>query len=253
MSEMSDANNDKIVVVPQRNDLPSPLTPSRSPSPPPDSDPAPSATPAVAAIRPSRGLAAGDDAFPSIVADDEDENELPPSYEISTLPRPSDAHVHITVRSNTSASSLPSLTPGPNSINTQGYVLTAPMSHQTASSRHSASHHSHHNDQDHDPITFYGVEDPWVRDMYTDGTNGPLVWKTGAASPTATDAAFPSAAASAVRIVEGAAAAITKAFAVPTMEAGSSRFMEVGSALPKQATAVPSQCVQQRRRGRGCR
>jgi hypothetical protein len=86
MSEMSDANNDKIVVVPQRNNLPSPLTPSRSPSPPPDTDPAPSApTPAVAAIRPSRGLAAGDDAFPSIVADDEDENELPPSYEISTL------------------------------------------------------------------------------------------------------------------------------------------------------------------------
>ncbi|PON26225.1 hypothetical protein TGAM01_v204701 [Trichoderma gamsii] len=232
MSEMSDANNDKIVVVPQRNSLPSPLTPrSRSPSPPPpDTDPAPppAATPAVAAaIRPSRGLAAGDDAFPSIVADDEnDENELPPSYEISTLPRPSDAHVHITVRSNTSASSLPSLTAGPGSINTQGYVLTAPMSHQTASSRHSGSH-SHHEHNDQDPITFYGVEDPW---------------KTGAASPTAMDAAFPSAAASAVPIVEGAAAAITKVFA--------SRTMEAGSALPKQGTAVLSQCRQQQRHGR---
>ncbi|KAM0461742.1 hypothetical protein ACHAO4_000927 [Trichoderma viride] len=171
MSEMSDASNDKIVVVPQRSNLPSPPpTPLAPPSPPPDSDPAPEPTPAVAAAsRPSRGLAAGDDAFPSVLADDE--NELLPSYEISTLPRPSDAHVHITVRSNTSASSLPSLAAA-GSINTQGYVLTAPMSHQTASSRHSASH-SHHNDQD--PITFYGVEDPWVRRMYNE-------WQSAAAA-----------------------------------------------------------------------
>ncbi|EHK45615.1 hypothetical protein TRIATDRAFT_283269 [Trichoderma atroviride IMI 206040] len=163
MPEMSDANNDKIVVVPQRSLPPSPPP---SPSPPPDPAPEPPAPAVAAASRPSRGLAAGDDAFPSAVADDE--NELPPSYEISTLPRPSDAHVHITVRSNTSASSLPSLTAGRpgarGSINTQGYVLTAPMSHQTTSSRHSASH-SHHDD--HDPITFYGVEDPWVRHMYS--------------------------------------------------------------------------------------
>ncbi|KAK1242514.1 hypothetical protein MKX08_005326 [Trichoderma sp. CBMAI-0020] len=162
MPEMSAANNDKLVVVPQRSLLPSPpLTRSPSPSPPAPA-PEPPAPAVTAASRPSRGLAAGDDAFPSAVADDE--TELPPSYEISTLPRPSDAHVHITVRSNTSASSLPSLTARRGSINTQGYVLTAPMSHQTASPRH--SHHDDH-DHDHDPITFYGVEDPWVRHMYS--------------------------------------------------------------------------------------
>lgn len=100
----------------------------------------------------------------------------------SNSPRPSDAHVHITVRSNTSASSLPSLTAGPNSINTQGYVLTAPMSHQTASSRHSGSH-SHHEHNDQDPITFYGVEDPWVRDMYTNGRGYRLAYCCCCLSP----------------------------------------------------------------------
>lgn len=82
MLEMSDASNDKIVVVPQRSDVPLPTSRPPSPSPPPDAAPEPQA----AERRPSRGLAAGDAAFPSIVADDEDgEDELPPSYEISTL------------------------------------------------------------------------------------------------------------------------------------------------------------------------
>ncbi|KAL7930076.1 hypothetical protein V8C35DRAFT_169368 [Trichoderma chlorosporum] len=64
-----------------------------------------------------------------------DDSDLPPSYEASTLRRPSDAHVRIAVRSSqhasNSASSLPSLIAGRDgrtSINTQGYLLNTPMS-----------------------------------------------------------------------------------------------------------------------------
>lgn len=72
-------------------------------------------------------------------------------------PRPSDAHIHISVRSNASASasSLPSLVAGRaggrGSINTTGYLLTAPMSHQTTASSYSnpRHHHHHHRRQRH--------------------------------------------------------------------------------------------------------
>ncbi|KAK4061590.1 uncharacterized protein Triagg1_10219 [Trichoderma aggressivum f. europaeum] len=65
----------------------------------------------------------------------DDNSDLPPSYEASTLRRPSDAHIRVAVRSSQHASnsnsSLPSLIAGRDgrtSINTQGYLLTTPMS-----------------------------------------------------------------------------------------------------------------------------
>ncbi|KAL6860958.1 hypothetical protein J3F83DRAFT_748108 [Trichoderma novae-zelandiae] len=87
-------------------------------------------------------------------------DDLPPTYEASTLRRPSDAHVHITVRSSrhasNSASSLPSLIAGRagrTSVNTQGYLLTTPMLPTPPSSTSSSSsrnlwgrnHHHTHN------------------------------------------------------------------------------------------------------------
>ncbi|PTB41277.1 hypothetical protein M441DRAFT_166427 [Trichoderma asperellum CBS 433.97] len=137
MPEMNVINNDKFVV---------PRSTSESPPPPPPRPPQPRSPldppgPVVAAARRPLRSAAGDTAFPFAEADDE--AELPPSYEISTLPRPSDAHIHVTVRSNTSASSLPSLMAGRaggrGSINTQGYLLTAPMSHTTTASSNTAA------------------------------------------------------------------------------------------------------------------
>ncbi|KAL6813630.1 hypothetical protein V8C40DRAFT_256595 [Trichoderma camerunense] len=66
---------------------------------------------------------------------DDSNIDLPPSYEASTLRRPSDAHIRVAVRSSQHASnsnsSLPSLIAGRDgrtSINTTGYLLTTPMS-----------------------------------------------------------------------------------------------------------------------------
>ncbi|KAL6887008.1 hypothetical protein GGI43DRAFT_271110 [Trichoderma evansii] len=136
MPEMNVVNNDKFVVPRSTAESPPPL-PLRPPRPRSPLDPP---SPAAAACRPFRG-AAGETAFPFAEADDE--SDLPPSYETSTLPRPSDAHIHVTVRSNASASSLPSLMAGRaggrGSINTQGYLLTAPMSHTSTASSHNTS------------------------------------------------------------------------------------------------------------------
>ncbi|KAH6605029.1 hypothetical protein Trco_006736 [Trichoderma cornu-damae] len=66
-----------------------------------------------------------------------DESDLPPS------PRPSNAHVHVTVRpssqtASSSTASLPSMVAGRagrTSINTQGYLLTTPMSQDRSARR----------------------------------------------------------------------------------------------------------------------
>ncbi|KAL7921539.1 hypothetical protein ACQKWADRAFT_295317 [Trichoderma austrokoningii] len=76
---------------------------------------------------------AGDPAFPSAEA-----NDVLPSYENATLPRPSDAHVHVSVIPSESASSLQPIAVTGININTQGYLATAPMT-----SRH-AAHEGHH-------------------------------------------------------------------------------------------------------------
>ncbi|KAL7948236.1 hypothetical protein V8C42DRAFT_342289 [Trichoderma barbatum] len=80
----------------------------------------------------------------------DEDNDLPPSYEASTLRRPSDAHIRVAVRSSQHASnsdsSLPSLIAsrgGRTSINTQGYLLTTPMSSNAPDARYDHWGRSH--------------------------------------------------------------------------------------------------------------
>ncbi|TFB02160.1 hypothetical protein CCMA1212_006101 [Trichoderma ghanense] len=115
--------------------------PARSSSPPPPLLPPRPRGPELR--RASR--AAGAAIFGDSDGDGEghENDDLPPSYEAATIP--SDAHIHITVRSSThhpmnSTSSLPSLIAarsGRTSINTQGYLLTSPMTphHTSTNSR----------------------------------------------------------------------------------------------------------------------
>ncbi|KAK6446886.1 hypothetical protein FP744_10003136 [Trichoderma asperellum] len=228
MPEMNVINNDKFVVPRSTSESPPPPPPPPPPRPPQRRSPLDPPSPVVAAAgRPLRS-AAGDTAFPFAEADDE--GELPPSYEISTLttqpspkknsPRPSDAHIHVTVRSNTSASSLPSLMAGRaggrGSINTQGYLLTAPMSHTTTASSNTAAS-AYYNLRGLDSRRPSRCEHQWGRwdrrPARTTGAASPAV--AGASSPTATDAAF--------RIAAAAASATERDAAAPTSAGVASR------------------------------